>query len=79
MHCTVKKDSFNFCERKTARRVTTKIENNTLKVVCTISAYGHMLPDKKVKDDEIILIGEIHMVFKRGEPWAASVRTEAED
>ncbi len=60
-------------------KVTTKIENITLKVVCTISTYGYMLPDKKVKDDEIILIGKIHMVFKKGEPWAASVWTESED
>ncbi len=61
--------------------VTTKIENNTLKVVCKISTYGYMKSDNKVKvnEDKIRTVGEIHMVFKKGEPWAASVWTESED
>ncbi len=61
--------------------VTTKIENNTLKVVCKISTYGYMKSDNKVKvsEDKIIPEGEIHIVFKKREPWAASVWTEAED
>ncbi len=61
--------------------VTTKIENNTLKVVCKISTYGYMKSDNRMKisKDKIRLLGEIHMVFKKGEPWAASVWTEAED
>ncbi len=59
MHCTVKKDSFNFCERK----------KRAAGLYIFYMIMWKLDKNNKVHDDEI------QITFKKGEPWATSIKT----
>ncbi len=58
--------------------ITTKVENNTLRVYCRKFLYQMMQIDSnkwKLDKNNKVHDDEIQITFKKGEPWATSIKT----